>query len=106
VISLGLFISSIIAGFLGFYIGGVIGASDIWIVAFGLIGFSFPYAITLDKIYHMLMKCDKDSISNEYTEDMDYDISKVPQNKCPACFTEVSELEDRCPSCGLALIEE
>lgn len=103
---MGLFISSIITGFLGSYIGGAIGASDILIVAFGLIGFSFPYAITLDKIYHMLMKFDKDSISNEYTEDTDYDISKVPENKCPACFTEVSELEDRCPSCGLGLIEE
>jgi hypothetical protein len=106
VISLGLFISSIITGFLGLYIGGAIGASDIWIIAFGLIGFSFPYAITLDKIYHILMKFDKDSISDEYTEDKDYDISKVPENKCPACLTDVSELEHRCPSCGLELIKE
>jgi hypothetical protein len=104
VIRLGLFISSIITGFIGFFIGGAIGASDIWVIAFGFIGFSFPYAITIDKIYHMI-KFHKDSISENDTEDTDYDISKVPENKCPACFAEVSTLEHSCPSCGLVLIE-
>lgn len=103
---MGLFISSIITGFLGFFIGGSIGAPDIWIIAFGLIGFSFPYAITIDKIYQMLIKFNSDSISEENAEDKDYDISKIPENKCPACFAEVSSLEHSCPSCGLVLIEK
>jgi hypothetical protein len=100
-----LFISSIITGFLGINLGAATGAPDIWIVAFGLIGFSFPYAITLDKIYHML-NLNKDPISDKHSEDKDYDISKIPENKCPACFNEISVLENRCPSCGLELMEE
>ena len=103
---MGLFIQSILTGFLGIIIGGAIGASDIMIVAFGLIGFSFPYAITLDKVYHMLMKFNKDSVTDEHSVDEDYDISKVLANKCPACFTEISAIHHRCPSCGLALIDE
>jgi hypothetical protein len=105
VIRLGLFISSIITGFIGFFIGGAIGALDIWVIAFGLIGFSFPYAITIDKIYHMLIKFDKNSISENDTEDKNYDISNIPENKCPACLADVSTLEHSCPSCGLVLIE-
>ena len=105
-ISLGLFISSIITGFLGFFIGAAIGVSDTWIGAFGLVGFSFPYAITIDKIYYMLMKLNKDSSSEECVEDKDFDISNVPDSKCPACFTEIPASEQRCPSCGLEIIEE
>jgi hypothetical protein len=102
---MGLFISSIMTGFLGLLIGAVIGASDPLLGAFALIGFSFPYAITLDKIYHML-NLNKDPISDKHSEDKDYDISKIPENKCPACFNEISVLENRCPSCGLELMEE
>jgi hypothetical protein len=103
---MGLFISSIMTGFLGLLIGAAIGASDPLLGAFAFIGFSFPYAITLDKIYYMLMKLNKDPISDERSEDKDYDISKIPANKCPACLNEISELENRCPSCGLELTEE
>jgi hypothetical protein len=103
---MGLFISSIMTGFLGLLIGAVIAASDPLLGAFALIGFSFPYAITLDKIYHMLMKFNNDPISDEHSEDKDYDISKIPGNRCPACLNEISVLENRCPYCGLELVEE
>ena len=102
---MGVFISSIITGFLGVLVAYIIRAEGL-VTAFALIGFSLPYAITLDRVNRMLEKIVESQTTDKTLEDKTYDVSTVSLDKCPACYGNITSSDRTCPSCGLNLLGE
>lgn len=101
-----LFAASVLAGFMGLYLGAVIGGTEFWAVIIGFIGFNLPYAAVVQCTYKKLNKVEEDADTYLPAEDEDFDIKNVPVNKCTACFCDISPYERHCPSCGLKLPED
>lgn len=89
-----IFLSSMVIGVIGFYIGIALGGNEIFGTVGGILGFSLPYALIIEKIYNLLklerhLETYDNEIDNQEAEDSDLEDSNREDSNL-----EHSDLED------------